>query len=193
MMCIKLNKLSKGQSKAPIENTDNKKVIFLGNIIIILEEASRPSTTTRNIVSNIQLTDDLAAPFVFITAYRQVTPLPLQRCLSTGRRFSKMTAIFEPFCSANSYPYCPAAQQLPKTIYIFACVASVIISVLSTLGNTTILFALQKCQSRHPLSKVLLCSFVLDGFVGLVALSPFSAYYGITVSQPSRVEGHLPL
>ncbi|XP_078357343.1 adenosine receptor A2b-like [Oculina patagonica] len=89
-----------------------------------------------------------------------------------------MAPMHESFCGSTSSHYYPAAQQFPKTIYIFACVVSVAIAVLSTLGNTLILFALRRCQSLHPPSKALLCSLALtDLFVGLVVLPLFTAYY----------------
>lgn len=81
-------------------------------------------------------------------------------------------------CSSNSTHYYPAAQEIPKAVYIFACVVSVILSVSSTFGNTMILLALRKCQSLHPPSKALLSSLALtDLFVGLIALPLFIAYY----------------
>ncbi|XP_078357014.1 melanocortin receptor 5-like [Oculina patagonica] len=89
-----------------------------------------------------------------------------------------MAAIFDSFCSSNSSHYYPAAQQFPKTIYIFACVFNLIISVSSILGNILILFALRKCQSLHSPSKALLCSLALtDLFVGLVVRPLFISYY----------------
>ena len=98
-----------------------------------------------------------------------------------------MTETSELFCSSTTTHYYPAAQQFPKTIYIFACVVSVIISVSSTLGNTMILFTLRKCQSLHPPSKALLSSFNVTGLlVGLVVLPLFTAYYlMIILEMPS--------
>ena len=82
------------------------------------------------------------------------------------------------FCGPTSTHYYHAAQQFPKTIYIFVCIFNVLASVSSTLGNIMILFALRKCQSLHPPSKVLLSSLALtDLFVGLVVLPLFTAYY----------------
>ena len=82
------------------------------------------------------------------------------------------------YCSSNSTHYYPAAQEIPTTIYIFACVVNVILSVSSSLGNSMILLALRKCQSLHPPSKALLCSLALtDLFVGLIVLPLFTAYY----------------
>ena len=82
------------------------------------------------------------------------------------------------FCSPTSTFYYPATQQLSTTIYIVACIINVVSSVTSTLGNTMILFAFHKCQSRHPPSKALLCSLVLtDLVVGLVVLPLFTAYH----------------
>ena len=82
------------------------------------------------------------------------------------------------FCSSNSTHYYPAAQQFSKTVYISACVFSVICSFSSTLGNTMIVLALRKCQSLHSPSKALLCSLALtDLFVGLIVLPLFTAYY----------------
>ncbi len=100
-----------------------------------------------------------------------------------------MAPILESFCSSTSshcYPR-PAAQQFSKIIYIFACVVSVAITVLSTLGNIMILFALHKCQSLHPPSKALLCSLALtDLFVGLVVLPLFIAYYSMIILEMPR-------
>ena len=82
------------------------------------------------------------------------------------------------YCSSNSTHYYPAAQVFPKSVYIFACVVSVVLSVSSTLGNALILLALRKCQSLHSPSKALLCSLALtDLFVGLIVLPLFIAYY----------------
>ena len=84
----------------------------------------------------------------------------------------------EMFCGPTSTHYYHAAQQFPKTIYIFVCIFNVLAAVSSTLGNIMILFALRKCQSLHPPSKVLLSSLALtDLFVGLVVLPLFTAYY----------------
>ena len=89
-----------------------------------------------------------------------------------------MAKTSESFCGSSSTHYYPAAQQFPRTIYIFACVIIVLGSVTATVGNTMILFALRKCQSLHSPSKVLLCSLVLtDLIVGLVVLPLFTAYY----------------
>ena len=89
-----------------------------------------------------------------------------------------MEGTFGSFCGSNSTHYYPATQQFPKTIYVFACVVSMIGSVFSTLGNTIILHALRKCQSLHPPSKALLFSLALtDLFVGLVVLPLFITYY----------------
>ena len=94
---------------------------------------------------------------------------------------------FSSFCGSTSTHYYSSAQQFPKTIYIFACVVSVIGSVLSTLGNTMILFALRKCQSLHPPSKALLCSLALtDLFVGLVVLPLFTAYFLMFILETPR-------
>ncbi len=85
-----------------------------------------------------------------------------------------MTKTSGSYCSSTSTHYYPGTQQFPKTIYIFACVVSVICSVSSTFGNTMILFALRKCQSLHSPSKALLCSLALtDLIVGLVVLPLF--------------------
>ena len=82
------------------------------------------------------------------------------------------------YCSSISTHYYPAAQEVPRTIYIFACVVSVILSVSTTLGNAMILLALRKCQSLHSPSKALLCSLALtDLFVGLIVIPLFTAYY----------------
>ncbi|XP_078357019.1 histamine H2 receptor-like [Oculina patagonica] len=98
-----------------------------------------------------------------------------------------MTETSGSFCSSTSSHYYPAAQQFPKTIYIFGCVASVFCSVSSTIGNTVILFALRKCQSLHSPSKALLCSLALtDLFVGLVVLPLFTAYYLMIVLEMPR-------
>ena len=81
-------------------------------------------------------------------------------------------------CSSSSTHFYPAAQEIPKAVYIFACVVSVILSVSSTLGNTLILLALRKCQSLHLPSKALLSSLALtDLFVGLIVLPLFTSYY----------------
>ena len=91
------------------------------------------------------------------------------------------------FCSSNSTHYYPAAQQFPKTVYISACVFSVICSISSTLGNTMIVLALRKCQSLHPPSKALLCSLALtDLFVGLIVLPLFTAYYLMIILEIPR-------
>ena len=88
------------------------------------------------------------------------------------------------FCSSTSTHYYPAAQQFSKTVYIFACVVIIIVSVSSTVGNTVILFALRKCQSLHPPSKALLCSLALtDLIVGLVVLPLFITYYLMIVFE----------
>ena len=87
------------------------------------------------------------------------------------------------FCAPTSTLYYPAAQQFSKTIYIFACVVSVMNSISSTLGNTAILFAIRKCQSLHPPSKALLCSLALtDLVVGLVDIPLFTAHYLTIIS-----------
>ena len=81
-------------------------------------------------------------------------------------------------CNSSSTHYYPAAREIPKVVYIFACVVSVILSVSSTLGNTLILLALSKCRYLHPPSKALLSSLALtDLFVGLIALPLFTSYY----------------
>ena len=93
----------------------------------------------------------------------------------------------ETFCNSTSTHYYPAAQQFPKSIYIFGCVVSVIVSVSSTFGNIVILFGLRKCQSIHPPSKALLCSLALtDLFVGLVVLPLFTAYYLMVILEMPR-------
>ena len=93
----------------------------------------------------------------------------------------------ESFCSSTSTHYYPAAQQFPKTIYVFACVVNIIGSISSTVGNIVILFALRKCQSLHPPSKALLCSLALtDLFVGLVVLPLFTAYYLTIILEMPR-------
>ena len=98
-----------------------------------------------------------------------------------------MTETAGSFCSSTSTHYYPATQQFSKTIYIFSCVASVIASVSSTLGNTIILFALRKCQSLHSPSKALLCSLALtDLFVGLVILPLFTALYLMIILEIPR-------
>ena len=87
-------------------------------------------------------------------------------------------------CSSTSTHYYPAAQQFSKTIYIFACIASLITSVASTFGNIVILLALRKCHSLHSPSKALLCSLALtDLFVGLVVLPLFTAYYMMIILE----------
>jgi len=93
----------------------------------------------------------------------------------------------ESYCSSNSTYYYPAAQQFPTTIYIFACVVGVILSVSSTLGNTMILLALRKCQSLHSPSKALLSNLALtDLFVGLIVLPLFTVHYlMIILEMPS--------
>ena len=92
----------------------------------------------------------------------------------------------ESYCSSNSTHYYPAAQEVPRTIYIFACVVSVILSVSSTLGNTMILLALRKCQSLHSPSKALLSNLALtDLFVGLILLPLFTAHYLIITLEMS--------
>ena len=84
----------------------------------------------------------------------------------------------ESYCSSSSTHYYSAAQEIPKAVYIFACVVSVMLSVSSTFGNTMILLALRKCHSLHPPSKALLSSLALtDLFVGLIVLPLFIAYY----------------
>ena len=89
-----------------------------------------------------------------------------------------MEAFIGSFWSSNSTHYYHAAKQFPRTVYISACVVSVICSISSTLGNTMILLALRKCQSLHSPSKALLCSLALtDLFVGLIVLPLFTAYY----------------
>ena len=98
-----------------------------------------------------------------------------------------MNGTSESYCSSTSSHYYPAAQQLSKTVYIFGCVVSVIISVSSTFGNTMILLALRKCQSLHSPSKALLCSLALtDLFVGLVVLPLFTAYYLVIILEMPR-------
>ena len=92
------------------------------------------------------------------------------------------------YCSSNSTHYYPAAKEIPSSIYIFACVVNVILSVSSTLGNTMILLALRKCQSLHPPSKALLCSLALtDLFVGLIALPLFTAYYLMIILEMPNI------
>ena len=82
------------------------------------------------------------------------------------------------YCNSSSTHYYPAAQEISRAVYIFACVVSVILSVSSTLGNTLILLALRKCRYLHPPSKALLSSLALtDLFVGLIALPLFTSYY----------------
>ena len=91
------------------------------------------------------------------------------------------------YCNSTSTHFYPAAQQLPKTIYIFACVVNAISSVTSTFGNTVILLALRKCQSLHSASKALLCSLALtDLFVGVVVLPLFTAYYLMIILEIPR-------
>ena len=86
-----------------------------------------------------------------------------------------MEGTFESHCDSTSNHYYPALQQLPKTIYICACVVNAISSVTSTFGNTLILLALRKCRSLHSPSKASLCSLALaDLFV--VVLPLFTAY-----------------
>ena len=98
-----------------------------------------------------------------------------------------MDAISESYCSSTSSHYYPAAQQFSKTVYIFGCVVSVMISVSSTFGNTMILLALRKCQSIHSPSKALLCNLALtDLFVGLVVLPLFTAYYLMIILEMPR-------
>ena len=88
-----------------------------------------------------------------------------------------MEGTFESHCDSTSNHYYPALQQLPKTIYICACVVNAISSVTSTFGNTLILLALRKCRSLHSPSKALLCSLALtDLFVDVVVLPLFTAY-----------------
>ena len=91
------------------------------------------------------------------------------------------------YCNSTSAHFYPAAQQLPKTIYIFACVVNAISSVTSTFGNTMILLALRKCLSLHSASKALLCSLALtDLFVGVVVLPLFTAYYLMIILEIPR-------
>ena len=98
-----------------------------------------------------------------------------------------MEAFVRSFCSSNNIHYFPAAQQFPKTVYISACVFSVICSTSSTLGNTMILLALRKCQSLHSPSKALLCSLArTDFFVGLIVLPLFTAYYLMIILEIPR-------
>ena len=60
-------------------------------------------------------------------------------------------------------------------------------SVSSAFGNTTILFALRKCQSLHSPSKALLCSLALtDLFVRLVVLPLFIAHYWLIILEMTR-------
>ena len=93
----------------------------------------------------------------------------------------------ETFCNSTSTHYYLAALQFPKSIYIFGCVVSVMVSVSSTFGNIVILFGLRKCQSIHPPSKALLCSLALtDLFVGLVVLPLFTAYYLMIILEMPR-------
>ena len=81
-------------------------------------------------------------------------------------------------CSSSSTHYYSAAQENPRTVYIFACVVSVMLSVSPTFGNTIILLALRKFHSLHPPSKALLSSLALmDLFVGLIVLPLLKACY----------------
>ena len=90
-------------------------------------------------------------------------------------------------CSSSSTLYYPAAQEIPRAVYIFACVVSVMLSVSSTFGNTMILLALRKCQSLHPPSKALLCSLALtDLFIGLIVLPLFIAYHLMIILEIPR-------
>ena len=90
----------------------------------------------------------------------------------------KMVGTSDSFCGPTSTHYYPAAQQFPKSIYIFACVINVLGSVTTTLGNIMILFALRKCHSIHSPSKALLCSLALtDLVVGVAVLPLFTVYY----------------
>ncbi|XP_078357232.1 adenosine receptor A3-like [Oculina patagonica] len=98
-----------------------------------------------------------------------------------------MEGISRSRCSATSTYNYLAAQQFPNTIYIFACVFSVVCSVLSSFGNTMILFALRKCQSLHSPSKALLCSLALtDLFVGLVVLPLYITYNLMIILEMPR-------
>ena len=99
-----------------------------------------------------------------------------------------MEGLFGSYCDSTSTHYYPAAQQLPKTIYIFACVVNgAISSITSTFGNTLTLLALHKCQSLHSPSRALLCSLALtDLFVGLVVLPMFTAYYLMIILEKPR-------
>ena len=95
-----------------------------------------------------------------------------------------MTTTSESYCSSSSTHYYPAAQQFPKTLYIFACVLIMICSISSTMGNIVILVALRKCQSLHSPSKALLCCLALtDLFVGLVVLPLFAGYYMMIILE----------
>ena len=89
-----------------------------------------------------------------------------------------MAGTSESVCGPTSTHYYSAAQQFPKSIYVFACVINVLGSVTATLGNIMILLALRKCQSLHSPSKALLCSLALtDLFVGVAVLPLFTVYY----------------
>ena len=91
------------------------------------------------------------------------------------------------YCDSTSTHYYPAVQQLPKSIYIFACVVNAISSVTSTFGNTLILLALRKCRSLNSSSKALLYSLALtDLFVGVVVLPLFTAYYMMIILEIPR-------
>ena len=98
-----------------------------------------------------------------------------------------MKGTFGSYCDSTSTHYYPAVQQLPKTIYIVACVVNVISSVTSTFGNTLILLALRKCRSLRSSSKALLYSLALtDLFVGVVVLPLFTAYYLMIILEIPR-------
>ena len=95
-----------------------------------------------------------------------------------------MEGTSESYCSSSSTHYYPAAQQFPKTVYIFACVVIMICSISSTMSNIVILVALRKCQSLHSPSKAMLCCLAFtDLFVGLVVLPLFAAYYMMIILE----------
>jgi len=89
-----------------------------------------------------------------------------------------MAETFESFCNPTRRQSYATARNVSNDVYIIACVAIVMCSVSSTLGNAVILYALRKCQSLHSPSKALLCSLALtDLFVGLIVLPLLTAYY----------------
>ena len=49
----------------------------------------------------------------------------------------KMAGTSDSFCGPTSTHYYPAAQQFPKSIYVFACVINVLGSVLPLLWETS--------------------------------------------------------